>query len=366
MVDISERSIKEYFSAHEPRALIRQLKRAELDDPISIQLSEGLKQVVRERNTECFTLPDTWRFATRRSAARSRLFFLKDRGPYEVIVDASCGIGLMMRELATLSPRETIGIEIDPVTAELARANLRLFGVDATIHTLDATSEEGLRIIESADLVFCDPERTPSAMVRSLDESVPGYTLLAGHSKRLVYEASPRIALSTLPDECVVELYSERRRHARTTIYHGFGMEASRRVVSDRSEQISGEPRPFVEGPLGTGRFVELLDPTAAKAGLGHLLGEWHEASTKRLRLTDSIEPSPFIDAYRIITRGDRATIKAAALQVSDFNRIALRYPVPAGSYWREANAIRKSGSGSRTIHVFKLEDEYLLTEPMP
>ena len=361
----SAEHLRAYFAKHDARMLIRQLKRGELDDPISTQLAQGLKQVIRERDAECFTLPHTWRFATRRAAARSRLSFLKEHPPYDIIVDASCGIGLMTRELARLNPNELIGIEIDPVSAELARANLTLFGVNATIHVLDATSPEGLAHIERADLVFCDPERIPSAPMRSIDESTPSYTMLAERTKRLAYEASPRIPLAQLPDD-VIELYSERRRHARTTVYRGFGMRPSRRVVSDRSEEAEGEPRLFENAPLGTGRFVELLDPTIAKAGLSHLYGSWHEANTKHLRLTDRHEHAPFVDTYRIIERGTHAAIRAAALQISDFNRIALRYPVPAGSYWREANAIRKSGSGTRTIHVFKLEDEYLLTEPMP
>jgi hypothetical protein len=358
--------LRAYFEPRDPKVLIKQLKRSELDDPISTQLSAGLKRVIKERDTECFTLPDTWRFATRRAAARSRLSFLSEHAVYDVIVDASCGIGLMMRELATLEPQQLIGIEIDPLIAELARANLRLFGIEADVYTLDALSEQGAALIGRADLVFCDPQRTPSAPLRSLDESSPDYSTLAERSERLVYEASPRIRLEQLPADVVVELYSERRRHARTTIYRGFGLQASRRVVSDRNETISGEPRMFENSPLGTGRFIELLDPTVEKAGLSHLFGSWHEANTKHVRLTDKPEQRPFIDAYRVIERGDHATIKAAAIQLSDFNRIALRYPVPAGSYWREANAIRKSGSGSRTIHVFKLSDEFILTEPMP
>ena len=356
-------SLRTYFSGRDLYALIRQLKRGELDDPISEQLALGLKQVVSERDIECFTLTDTWRFATRNVAARSRLIFLSEHGPYDRIIDASCGIGLMLRELASLKPETLIGFEIDPVSAELARANLKLFSIDAQVRVIDSTSAEALGLITSADLVFCDPERVAHAHTRTLDESTPSFSLLSSHARRLAYETSPRLPVEALPG--VVELYSERRRHARTTLYLGFGAPL-RRVVSDRSEVLSGTPAPLRSTPIGSGAFVELLDPTIVKAGLGYLLGDWHEASTKYLRLTDSPEPGPFIDAYRIIERGDLAALRAAAVELSDFNRIALRYPVPPGAYWREANAIRKSSNGSRTIHVFKLETEYLLTEPIP
>lgn len=364
MTTITESSLKAYFSGRDHKTLIRQLKRGELDDPISTQLSEGLKHVVKERDLECFTLPSTWRFATRRAAARSRLAFLTEHGPYETIIDASCGIGLMLRELATLKPTQLIGIEIDPVIAEIARANLKLFGVEATIHTLDATSEQALAMIKDADLVFCDPERAANAPKRSIEESTPSHELLQAHAKRLAYETSPRTPLSELSE--TVELYSERRRHARTTVYTGFNTNTTRRVVSDRSESVEGTPKPFVSSPIGSGRFLELLDTCIAKAELAHLFGLWHESHGKHLRRVDRAEPNDFMDLYRILETGSHATIKAAAIQLSDFNRIALRYPVPAGAYWREANEIRKSGTGSRTIHVFKLENEYIIAEPMP
>jgi hypothetical protein len=365
MVELNADTLKSYFAGRDLHVLIEQLKRKELADPISAQLSEGLAQILRERDSECFTLPNTWRFATRIQAARSRMPMLMSRGPYAVIVDASCGIGLMLKHLAALAPDELIGIEIDPVIAELARMNMSLFGIDARILTLDANSDEARTHITRADLVFCDPARTPSAPSRSIDEGEPSYSMLASHARRLVYEASPRIPIENLPSD-TIELYSERRRHARTTLYHGFGMVDERRVVSDHNEEVSGAPRPFVNTDPGSGRSLELLDPTIVRAGLAYRFGSWHESSGKYLRLTDTAERGMFIDAYAIIARGDHATIKTHAQQISDFNRIALRYPVPAGAYWREANAIRKSGSGSRTIHVFKLSDELVLAEPMP
>jgi hypothetical protein len=366
MVEITAEALESYFKDREPRVLIGQLKRGELDDPMSILLAEGLKRVIRERDVECFTLPETWRFATRSTAARSRIVFLKEHGPYGVIVDASCGIGLMLRELATLPHDTLIGIEIDPVTAQLARANLALFGVRSQVHTIDATCAEGLAMISGADLVFCDPERAPTAPSRSIDENTPAYRTLAEHAKRLVYEVSPLIMIDALPEGDVIELYSEKRRHARTTLYHGFPDTSTRRVVSDRSETLSGTPRSFENGPIGSGGSIELLDPTVVRAGLAHELGASHMAHTKHLRFTDDPVPTSFIDRYRVIGRGDHATIKSLAQQLFDFNRIALRYPVPPGSYWREANSIRKSSTGARTIHVFRIEDDFVLAEPMP
>ena len=360
---IDEKALAAYFSGRDLKVLIEQLKRRELTDPISEDLSEGLKRVLKERDVECFTLPHTWRFATRRDAARSRIAFLSEYGPYETIIDASCGIGLMLRELATLKPTRLIGFEIDPTIAHLARANLKLHGVQAEVHTIDSTSDDALRMIADASLVFCDPERAESAQARTLDESTPRYTILSEHAKRLAYETSPRTPIAELPG--TVELYSERRRHARTTIYTGFGIE-ERRVVSDRNETIQGLPKPIKQTPPGSGRFIELLDTCIARAELAHLFGGWHESHGKHLRLTDRIEPADFIDPYQVIATGELATIKGVAQQLTDFNRIALRYPVPAGSYWREANAIRKSSTGSRTIHVFRINDGYVLAEPMP
>lgn len=358
------KDLERYFEGKDPQVLLAQVELR--SDPISLKLAEGLERIRKEREEPCFALAESWRFATRRSAARSRLLFLeKHIAKGSVIVDVSCGIGLMLRELARLEPSRLIGIEIDPVTAVLARANARLFGIDADIRTLDAMSEEAETIIRAADLVFCDPERTESAQERTLEESTPSYDWLSERSKRLAYEVSPRIEPNELPSDAIIECYSERRRHARTTIYAGF-TGPSRRVVSDRGEVLEGEPEPFVSVPLGAGEELEVLDATIVHAGLSHLLGSWHESEGRYLRIRNAPISEPFIELYAIIARGTITDLHDAALELSDFGRIIIRYPVAPEEYWSHANAIRPSSSGNRTFPVFRLNGTYLLAEQVP
>lgn len=362
---ISAEAMRDYLDVEDLRGLLRRIENGAATDAIGTALAEGLAKVRKEGEPVCFTLPETWRFATRLGAARARMRFLREHiGTGSVIVDASCGIGLMLRELARLEPAKLVGIEIDPVTAELARANVRLFGIEAEIRTLDTTSDTGERLIREADLVFCDPERVPNAKERTLDENTPSYAWLSERADRLAYEVSPRIPIDALAGG-TIELYSERRRHARTTIYTGFDG-PKRRVVSDRGEVLEGDPKPFASAPVGHGEELELLDPTVVNAGLAHRFGDWHETDGRYLRIGNELTSRPFIELFAIIARGTVSDLKAAAVVLDDFGRIIVRYPVEQDRYWHEANAIRKSSDGNRTFHVFKVDSELILAEQVP
>lgn len=366
-MEIIAEQVRSLFESEDHTDVLERLRVGETRGSVEEALAEGLARVRKEREPACFTTAETWRFATRQAAGRSRLGFLREHvAKGSTIVDASCGIGLMLRELAELEPARLVGIEIDLAVAELARANLALFGIEAEILVADATAPETRALLETADLVFCDPARVDAAEERILEESVPSYRYLATSAKRLAYEVSPRVEIETLPRDVVIELYSERRRHARTTVYGGFDTEPRRRVVSDRAEMVEGQPAPFVSAPIGTGGELELLDPTIVHAGLAHLFGAWHEASGKHLRLVAAVSGEQFIEEFGVIARGTFVRIRDAAFGLDDFGRIALRYSVPSEEYWERANAVRPSGHGTRTIHVFKVEDEYLLCEPIP
>ena len=102
--------------------------------------------------------------ATRPQVARYRADFVAHKfGKDAHVLDLTCGLGFDSREFARFGLRVT-GVEIDPEIAELARHNLKQFGV--VVHCADANDFE---IPNDIDVIFVDPaRRDPNAAKDSL------------------------------------------------------------------------------------------------------------------------------------------------------------------------------------------------------
>ncbi len=96
--------------------------------------------------------------ATRASVARHRARrFAARLGGVGTVLDLGCGIGgdLIARGRAGC---DGVGVDLDPLTAAVARANLRAFGLAAAVRTGDAAAEDP----RGHAAVFADPGRRTS------------------------------------------------------------------------------------------------------------------------------------------------------------------------------------------------------------
>ncbi|MDN5725748.1 MAG: class I SAM-dependent methyltransferase [Propionibacteriales bacterium] len=125
---------------------------------------------------ELFLTADGLEQASRPIVSQWRAEQFVDRGA-ERVVDLGCGIGADAMAMARTG-LEVVAVELDPVTAVLARANLQPLGVE--VRCADATEVAG-DLLTAGVGVFCDPaRRTGQGRTWQVDAFRPPYDFVTG------------------------------------------------------------------------------------------------------------------------------------------------------------------------------------------
>jgi len=238
--------MKDLFSRYDAKVLMQKIinngaVESELIDAF-MALQEGHLRALKEKQGDIFTTPESFRFTTRKEAMKARTLRISKEKP-AIIADAACGIGLAAIELSRICEK-ILCFEIDEMKCALTEKNFELFGIENyEVYNMSSTNEKAKELLAQADVIFIDPQRTESARQREIQENTPelDYFLSNFKDKLIVYEISPRIAVNSIKYDCETELYSEKRRHARTTLYFTNKNESIMRVVNDDEESFEGE-----------------------------------------------------------------------------------------------------------------------------
>ncbi len=221
---------------------------------------------------------DSLQQATRGRVAAHRAARLVEAGVTSV-VDLGCGIGGDLLACARAGLRVT-GVEVDPLRAAIARANLAAAGLDGEVLIADAMTVD----TAEHDAVFCDPSRRngggrlfrPDAWSPSWDFVT---ALLRGAA---VVKTAPGIPHSLVPAGVEAEFVSDGGDLVEATMWAGPLAGTCRRAsVLPSGEQLSDadEPVSAATGPVAA--YLYEPDDAVIRAGLvagfsrrvaGHLL----------------------------------------------------------------------------------------------
>lgn len=218
---------------------------------------------------ELYFTPDALQQATRAAIADHRARRLRDLGA-DAVVDLGCGIGSDLIAFARAGLRVR-GVEIDPLRAAMAAANLAALGLTGRVETGDALTTA----IGDDEVAFIDPTRRDGrGRITRLDQLMPSWEWVGGVlSGRAVAKLMPGIAHEAIPAGVHAEWVSD----------HGDLVEAclwgAELDTEGRSATVlpSGE-RLAAHGAVGQAteprRFIVEPDDAVIRAGLVAELGE--------------------------------------------------------------------------------------------
>lgn len=218
---------------------------------------------------ELYFTPDALQQATRAAVADHRARRLRDLGA-DAVVDLGCGIGSDLIAFARAGLRVR-GVEIDPLRAAMAAANLAALGLTGRVETGDALTTA----IGDDEVAFIDPARRDGrGRIIRLDQLMPSWEWVGGVlSGRAVAKLMPGIAHEAIPAGVHAEWVSD----------HGDLVEAclwgAELDTEGRSATVlpSGE-RLAEHGAVGRAteprRFIVEPDDAVIRAGLVAELGE--------------------------------------------------------------------------------------------
>jgi SAM-dependent methyltransferase len=243
------------------------------------------------------------------------------------VVDVCCGVGGDAIALARAGHRVD-AVELDPLTAAVARANASVLGLD---HLVTITVGDAAAVApEGYDVLFADPARR-TARGRTFDPRAysppwPVVTDLVARARRSCLKVAPGIPYEYIPEAAEAEWVSFRGEVKEAALWTpGRVGRRATLLPSGLSLTASGASAPT--GPLG--RYVYEPDGAAVRA---HLVGEVAEIVDGRL-------PDPMI-AY--ITGDDPVdTPWAARYEVHEAMPFSLK---------RLRAALRAHGIGNVTI----------------
>ncbi len=246
--------------------------------------------------------------ATRASVAahRAQRFATHLDGAH--VLELGCGIGadLISRGRAGLTGE---GVELDPLTAEVAQANVAAFGLDASVRVGDATKAA----VDGFDAVFADPgRRTARGRVfdpRSYEPPLDIVLDLAGEVPAACVKVAPGIPHEAVPDGAEAEWVSVHGDVGGGPLAGFAGGDVGRRATLLSSDT---DPEVWTLTPQGSdvpdvrawGRYLYEPDGAVIRA---HLVGEVAAlvggglADSHIAYITsDRLCPTPFASAYEV------------------------------------------------------------------
>jgi SAM-dependent methyltransferase len=247
--------------------------------------------------------------STRASVAAYRAQRFAGRLDGARVLELGCGIGadLVARGRAGLAGE---GVELDPLTAEVAQANVAVFGLDAPIRLGDATKVA----VDGFGAVFADPgRRTARGRVfdpRSYEPPLDVVLDMARKAPAACVKVAPGIPHEAVPDGAEAEWVSVHGDVKEAALWLGsLAEDVGRRATLLSSDT---DPEVWTLTPHGLdvpevrtwGRYLYEPDGAVIRA---HLVGEVAELVDGGLAdehiayiTSDRLCPTPFASAYEI------------------------------------------------------------------
>ena len=318
--------------------------------------------------------------ATRRSvadhrAARPALAAAAD-GRQWSLVDLGCGLGGDLIAVARHGLL-TAGVDLDPLRAGLASANLEDLGLAGAVRVAAAEDVDVRRF----DVALCDPARRDgSGRTWSRQAWSPPWTfiesLLAGAA---VVKAAPGLPHGAVPDGVEAEFVSDAGALKEASLWSGPLATARRRatLLTPGAKPITitdeEDPGPEAIGLAEVGTYLHEPDDAVIRAGLVTAVAALLEAQLVDPHLayltSDVLQPSPLARSFRVReeapfrekqlrsflrARGiGRLTIKKRGVQISPEQlrpRLSLRGDAEA------TLVLTRTPRGSRAFMVDRIE----------
>ncbi len=308
--------------------------------------------------------------ATRAEVAAHRAGRVTGSGPAfgaaPRVLDVCCGIGGDLVALARAGcPVDAV--DLDPLTAEVARANAAALGLPAPVRVRTADAAECDP--SGYDLVFADPARR-SARGRTFDPMAyspawPAVLELVARSRAACVKVAPGIPYEFIPDGAEAEWVSYKGEVKEAAIWAGTGcagMEPGRRraTLLPSGATLTPNGAEAVAGPVG--RYLYEPDGAAVRAHLvaevaeivkGHLLdpriayitGD-HAVATEWAACYEITEVMPF-SLKRL----------RAALRERDVGNVTIKKRGSAVDIERLRKDLRLSGANSAVVALTRIGD---------
>ncbi|MQY07554.1 class I SAM-dependent methyltransferase [Actinomadura macrotermitis] len=273
-----------------------------------VRLRERARAKFGDDAARMFFTPAGLEQSTRSAVAdhRARRFAAHVTGP---VLELGCGIGgdLLARARAGLRGE---GVELDPLTAEVARANLAVFGLEdlASVRVGDATEQDPAGF----GAVFADPgRRTARGRVfdpRSYEPPLDVVLDLAGKVPAACAKVAPGIPHEAVPDGAEAEWVSVGGEVKEAALWLGglAGDVRRRATLITAGGTATLTPDPALGDPdvRGWGRYLYEPDGAVIRA---HLVAEVAAAVGGGLAdpriayvTSDELRPTPFAAAYEV------------------------------------------------------------------
>ena len=218
------------------------------------------------------------------------------------VIDLGCGIGSDALAFADAG-LEVIGVEIDPHTAEIARANLqdRAEVINGDAEQLAPT------LIGSADGVFLDPARRTSAgRLWRTEDFTPAWSFVTAFldgSRTVGVKLGPALPHREIPTGIEAEWVSDHGETVEVCLWAGPGSEPG-----SKAALIMPDHRLVAEGPrldvAAPGRFLYEPNGAVIRAGamsvLGRQLGGWLLDDQIAYLSAAELIPTPYATAFAI------------------------------------------------------------------
>lgn len=311
------------------------------------------------------------RWATPEVVAKYRAQRLKCK----VIADLCCGIGFQAFAFAKTC-KKVYAVEIDERKLELAKKNAAILGLKNIefIHG-DILDEKVITELKDAEIVFCDPERSPEERARNVASIKPNILELLKKyralTENIAIEFPPQIR--EVPFECEKEYLSIDGALNRLTLYFGDLKKCERSaVILPAGKKVCSAAETTLEETDMVGDYLYEADQAVVKADL---LAELSEEAGAELYgggkavffTSDQKIQSPFFkNAFKVIdlcAQDEHEII--AALQKHDAGRVILRIPVDPAEYWKIRKKMEAKLTGNKTYALLYLGDEAVIVEKL-
>jgi SAM-dependent methyltransferase len=240
--------------------------------------------------------------ASRRRVAGHRAARLRALGA-NTVVDLGCGIGADLIAYARAG-LDVTGVDVDPLRAAMARANLAAVGLTGTVEVADATTYDS----SGFDAVYIDPARRDDRG-RVFDpqaQSPPWRVVTELLRGQAVAKAAPGIPHRLVPDGVEAEFVSDAGDLVEAALWgEAYASTLRRATVLPAGESLTTDELP-ADVPVGApADWWYEPDPAVIRAGLvgavaarvaGHLIDPRIAYITSDQRIE-----SPFARGYRLL-----------------------------------------------------------------